>query len=190
MCLPATCNDGLTNGGETDVDCGGDTTCPRCDDGLVCRTDADCTSGYCNGICALPAPQFGYPPSNFDPSALSWRTASGLVLDCGQSRFDTSTLTFGNWCGEVEPVPVRLTQVNGPDVIVLPVLGVDVAAGSSLRLTGSLPVILAVFGNATIAGTIDASANGTTPGAGGDWSCGASKGGDGSGDCDGGGGGG
>ncbi len=74
--LPAeTCTDGLRNGDESDVDCGGPTCgpCPRCDDGLRngdesdvdcggtcgdrcgtdrrCRENADCDSLVCDSVC-------------------------------------------------------------------------------------------------------------------------------------------
>lgn len=43
------CDDGVKNGDETDVDCGG--SCPLCPG--TCNVDADCPGGYCwNGQCA------------------------------------------------------------------------------------------------------------------------------------------
>src|SRR5262245_41691896 len=53
---PGSCGDGVKDDAETDVDCGGG-ACPTCADGLMCLTDADCTSGVCdaNGVCAMPA---------------------------------------------------------------------------------------------------------------------------------------
>ena len=42
------CQDGLMNGTETDVDCGGD-TCDACQDGSACLADADCKSFSCEG---------------------------------------------------------------------------------------------------------------------------------------------
>ncbi len=44
-CLPASCGDGLKNGNETDVDCGG--PCATCDSLKLCNTGGDCTSGVC-----------------------------------------------------------------------------------------------------------------------------------------------
>jgi hypothetical protein len=45
-----TCVDGIKNGSETDVDCGG--TCPRCATGKSCASRSDCTSARCaNGAC-------------------------------------------------------------------------------------------------------------------------------------------
>lgn len=42
-----TCRDGVKNGTETDVDCGG--TCPRCATGRTCSVANDCQSGTCTG---------------------------------------------------------------------------------------------------------------------------------------------
>ena len=44
----ATCRDGIKNGAETDVDCGGG-TCSRCATGRTCNVANDCTSGTCTG---------------------------------------------------------------------------------------------------------------------------------------------
>jgi hypothetical protein len=43
-----TCADGIKNGNETDVDCGGP-TCPKCADGKTCLGATDCQSGVCSG---------------------------------------------------------------------------------------------------------------------------------------------
>jgi len=46
-----TCADGITNGSETDVDCGGG-SCPRCANGLTCASRNDCVSARCEaGTC-------------------------------------------------------------------------------------------------------------------------------------------
>jgi hypothetical protein len=52
-CGGPTCNDGIQNGSETDVDCGGG-GCPACANGKGCCAGASCLTGYCNsGTCAL-----------------------------------------------------------------------------------------------------------------------------------------
>ena len=49
------CSDRVTNGAETDVDCGGKTGCAPCAIGLGCQVPADCASGACrDGRCAPP----------------------------------------------------------------------------------------------------------------------------------------
>lgn len=50
---PATCSDGVKNGTESDIDCGGG--CPTCVDGRSCVVASDCTSKSCSGtICRAP----------------------------------------------------------------------------------------------------------------------------------------
>jgi hypothetical protein len=50
-CPPSTCIDGIKDGTETDVDCGGG-TCQPCVVGKHCNNDSDCY-GYCQaGVCA------------------------------------------------------------------------------------------------------------------------------------------
>jgi len=47
-CTPVgTCNDGIKNQDETDIDCGG-SKCNACPLGDTCQTDMDCMSGSCN----------------------------------------------------------------------------------------------------------------------------------------------
>ena len=47
--LGPTCTDGIKNGNETAVDCGGG-TCPACPVGLSCQTNGDCVSNACNTL--------------------------------------------------------------------------------------------------------------------------------------------
>jgi hypothetical protein len=50
-----TCTDGLQNGSETGVDCGG--SCPPCANGQGCTSRHDCASAVCTaGICQTCAP--------------------------------------------------------------------------------------------------------------------------------------
>ncbi len=46
LCVPSACNDGVMNGQETDIDCGGP-TCDSCDDGKDCLENSDCDSLSC-----------------------------------------------------------------------------------------------------------------------------------------------
>ncbi|MCE7892594.1 MAG: hypothetical protein DYH12_23295, partial [Sorangiineae bacterium PRO1] len=53
-CAAPTCVDGVKNGGETDLNCGGG-SCPECEDGKQCLAAGDCTSGVCTGnVCQVP----------------------------------------------------------------------------------------------------------------------------------------
>ena len=57
-CAEPTCDDGVLNGSESDVDCGGD--CGPCDDGAACLGPDDCVSDVCAaGTCAEPTCEDG-----------------------------------------------------------------------------------------------------------------------------------
>ena len=47
ICAPPSCTDGMRNGDESDVDCGG--SCDACGDDARCSADSDCASRVCNG---------------------------------------------------------------------------------------------------------------------------------------------
>ncbi len=46
VCVAPSCKDGIVDGNETDVDCGGG-TCPPCADGDHCKVGVDCKDGVC-----------------------------------------------------------------------------------------------------------------------------------------------
>src|SRR3569832_2560968 len=46
LCQAPSCTDGIKNGAETDVDCGG-TACPACETGKACAVAKDCDSQVC-----------------------------------------------------------------------------------------------------------------------------------------------
>ena len=46
LCAAPSCTDGVKNGTETDIDCGG--SCPDCANGKGCLAGSDCQSGVCN----------------------------------------------------------------------------------------------------------------------------------------------
>lgn len=58
-CQAPACDDGLKNGDETDVDCGGKTCVPLmglCIPGQLCKAASDCDSSVCkSGACAAPS---------------------------------------------------------------------------------------------------------------------------------------
>ena len=52
-CEASSCTDGVKNGKETDLDCGG--SCAKCDDQKTCKASRDCVSGVCKGnVCQAP----------------------------------------------------------------------------------------------------------------------------------------
>jgi uncharacterized delta-60 repeat protein len=56
-CVSPTCADGVKNGTEVDVDCGG-AACAKCDVAKACTANGDCKSGLCaaNNVCATTDP--------------------------------------------------------------------------------------------------------------------------------------
>ncbi|MEZ4309224.1 MAG: hypothetical protein R3F14_14400 [Polyangiaceae bacterium] len=51
QCVPNTCRDGMLNGGETDIDCGGPCLA-TCEKGESCAAETDCATGFCaDGVC-------------------------------------------------------------------------------------------------------------------------------------------
>lgn len=167
-------NEGQCGCGKADTDSDGDGAAD-CNDG--CPVDPTHT-GEC----------LGYSPRNFNPTSINFSAQPNTTLDCGTTTVDSTdpdgsgpkVATISNWCGTA-PTLIAQNQTDGPQVVVIPLHSLTISSGNTLRLIGSRPVILAVDGDVTIAGTIDASANGVSPGAGGNWSCDASQGGDGSG---------
>ena len=155
-------------------------------------TDRDGTVD-CKDGCPLDATAagncLGYAPTNFDPKGVNWNNQPAGNLSCGTTTIDTNdpdgsgplVATLSNWCGTA-PAPFAQNQSGGSQAVVIPLKGFTLASGNAIKVIGPRPVILAVRGDATIAGTIDASASGTTPGAGGNYACGSAQGGNGSGE--------
>lgn len=180
------CSDGQKNGTETDIDCGGG--CAGCAVGKMCGAAADCAGGaMCTGnVCTMASsPSF----RNYDHASLTY--TNSVSWSCaGTTRFDSSG--GGSWaqttpCSNTDATRpeftcgVAQTASGGPQVCILRARGLAIAAGHTLELVGDKPVIIAVEGDATIAGIVSADADGSTPGAGGNVSCGTSQGGDGAG---------
>jgi hypothetical protein len=148
--------EGACGCGVPDTDTDADLT-PDCDD--ACPDDPTKQVGPC-GTC------FG-DALNFLPDDVALAFDHAVVIDCA-ATFDSAVPDFTTWCSGTKPVPVVQTQSGGPDLVVVPMTALTVAAGSTLRVIGNKPVVFAVAGDATIDGTLDAGATGTTPGAGGD----------------------
>jgi len=61
IACPVTCDDGIRNGEESDVDCGGD--CAACADGARCAAPCDCTGQCVDGLCEARVVNEGGPLS-------------------------------------------------------------------------------------------------------------------------------
>jgi hypothetical protein len=168
----------------------------NCDDGNACTVDACntgsgcantpladdtlCTGGAClNGTC-LARTFFGTSaselPSNFDPTSALLRPRGPLTVSCTTAAFHTGTLdgttppSFTGCAGSTDPAPtVQVITQSGSatPATVLSVTSLSIPLGGVLTVTGERPAILAVFGDATLAGIVDASGDLAVPGPGG-----------------------
>jgi hypothetical protein len=69
---PGSCENGVKNADESDIDCGGTSKCDRCENKLACKANRDCASEFCKGsVCATATCGDGY--QNSDETA----------IDCG-----------------------------------------------------------------------------------------------------------
>lgn len=71
-CTVSPCKNGVKDGNETDLDCGG-ATCTGCADSLVCAVDTDCTNGFCDATKHCAA----------DPCKNGIKDSNEGALDCG-----------------------------------------------------------------------------------------------------------
>jgi hypothetical protein len=104
------------------------------------------------------------PPSvpHLPPGASNCGTGD---LALGTSTIDTTNLTAGTLPAGVT-FDATAQSAGGAQVAVLHVRGFSVTGGV-VKVTGSRPLVIVACGDVTISGTLDASAAGATPGAGG-----------------------
>ena len=112
QCLAPACNDGVKNGLETDIDCGGP-SCGKCGDGKRCNFNAECTSGVCGAgnICSAPTCTDGV------------KNGSESDIDCGASCPKKCLIgancggpadCASNVCSGTCRCPGGMTQLNVP----------------------------------------------------------------------------
>ncbi len=91
------CSDGVLNGAETDVDCGGG-TCAACGDGKTCVVVTDCKAGSCvAGKCGPHAWTIESTGNNLAiPPNQTWVAATGLTLT---PNLYTASLVYLRWTG-------------------------------------------------------------------------------------------
>ena len=164
--------------GSNDVACGANCSGAGRPDGFGCALGSPGIPPSCT------ATAFGYTPSNFAATAYASDVPSSpTTLDCSLT-YDASTHAFtacagactGNFCTGATPpfvaADVAQSSSGGPKTDVLVFAGLTVTAGSTLTIGSSAAggggnaVIFAVFGDASVAGTIRADgAPGTSGGA-------------------------
>ncbi len=125
ICQAATCTDGVQNGNETDVDCGGG-TCPPCNPGQKCDVGGDCVGDNCDITCQcpmnmLPAPIIGGGIYCIDQVEVTYGeydvfySANPTTAGAGQSpecQWNQGWTPYGAWPYLPQNVDVPVTYVN------------------------------------------------------------------------------
>lgn len=95
------CTDGMRDGQETDVDCGGP-MCPPCANTKACTQGSDCQSGFCSGAACAP---WAAQVSAGDAATCAL-TTTGEVLCWGDNRNYQLGDADGGVASSATPVPV------------------------------------------------------------------------------------
>ena len=124
------CANGVLDGSETDVDCGGH--CAPCKDAMSCTVNADCEYSWCNarGVCAVPVKPCPGSNCTMGQGVCSHVDVTGVWLDtrdclandwacsavctCGE-RFDVNGSAVGMWYGD----DCSLDEVGFAEVVAL-----------------------------------------------------------------------
>jgi len=102
ICLPPSCMDGVQNGDETDLDCGG--ACgSTCEDGEMCLIGGDCISMLCD-----PMTQTCVPPACDDTTQNGDETDIDCGGSCGATCEDGEMCLIGGDCISLSCDPVGL----------------------------------------------------------------------------------
>lgn len=117
---PERCADGIQNGDETDVDCGGTSMvgmsgqCDRCEDGAKCIIDGDCVSKDCE--IKMGVSKCGVTPDTSSSSSSSSNSSTGsMMMPCGVDSMNCATCMTGvgngGWTmGACAPFPAMCTN--------------------------------------------------------------------------------
>src|SRR5687768_9854029 len=153
-----------------------------CGDENVCPAGQKCIGGFCGGtmpeldastidVLLIDAPALCtmWDARHFDPCMLP-APMGDLNLDGTLSgySFDTDKPELKGKMNTVIPVATMvMTQTAGPSVLVASVNNFTLTSDATLDINGARPLLIAVWGTANIAGDIDASADFSIAGPGG-----------------------
>ena len=176
---------------EVSLSCQGDRDCPQhqvCGEGSLCvdavpaspapaepvkgtpgdEGEADPSEGEGEGDPSEgegegESPAFDFPPTNLEVDTLVPAASLSIVCD---TSFDTGTRLFADpsCAAGFDAAAVAVELPDG--TVALPLAGLTVFSDASLALTGRAPLALVVFGNATVAGALDAGSSSQVRGAG------------------------
>jgi hypothetical protein len=129
------CNDGILNGTETDVDCGGSCT-KTCDLTKACKSGKDCGSSYCSaGKCALArdCSQLltgtpGLPDGKYDVDLDGPGTLQPIKVQCDMTTEGGGWMLVLNYLHKAGTNPATTVLTTGLPVIGSTTLGTDESA--------------------------------------------------------------
>lgn len=161
VCVPNECQ----SNGVCSEATGGCTFTPKTGEACsvgVCSAQGECVpvidGGTDGGGGSIDA---GFIPSNFDPSQLP-PTSVNAVFTCNATLTvnDNSVNLRGdsNGCAVPTIPSVTLTRPSPPNVVLMAMSSLTINPNVTLRVVGSRPVIFAVLNDATINGSLNASA--------------------------------
>lgn len=164
LCIAPACTDGIKNGMESDVDCGG-SGCNKCGHQKACAGPADCASGVCDtAVCVAP-------PTVATLSPIRARTAGGVDVTLTGTGFAVlaadMTVTFGGVAGTgksitatsmVVTVPASGGKLGPVDVVVTHKNGGKVTAAGAFAYFASAPTFGAKVDYATAGSGADITA--------------------------------
>lgn len=102
QCQMATCSDGVENGGETDIDCGGPCA-KKCGPGAGCLGNGDCAGGLCTGMMCAATCTDGVKNNAETGTDCGGGACPACPLGqaCLQPADCTSTLCISNVCSQI-----------------------------------------------------------------------------------------
>jgi pectate lyase len=123
MCQNATCTDGVKNGTESDVDCGG-ASCVKCGTAKLCTDGTDCQSGTCTaGQCAASTCGSGLVfcddfedgnDAGWTKSGGTWTIATdGSFVFQGGGSSQEATAGDAAWTDQTVEARVRVVSFGG-----------------------------------------------------------------------------
>src|SRR5262249_3289061 len=134
-------------------------------DGLVDCQDPACSAlADCAPDSGPPVNPFPYQPSNFDPLEIGGPDG-GLIIDC-DAGYDTGTQK-GWLCGRPLPATYVVDGGAAGPLVVLAVSDLTITDAGAWHISGTRPLVVAVFGNASIDGPLLGAADGGLNGPGG-----------------------
>jgi len=150
----APCGDGMDGDGDGRTDCAD----PACATFPGCA-DAGSDGGTDGGTSAV----FPYPPSNFFPTAFPTPDA-GLVINC-DAGYDTGSRS-GWLCGASLPASYMLDGGAAGPLVLVAVNSLTITDSGYWHITGPYPLVVAVYGSASVNGPLFAGAIGAEDGPG------------------------